>query len=175
MGHVRDKGHERLVASPRDRTLAHMRRLLATAVAGASIGGCCNEDGNPVVCDPLPPPVSCSSGTRPEKLFHDAMEARGAWRNKNGRMLIEVIVTVGGARGASVSIDDAPTVRDARLVSSQLVGGNYVILIEPTKGKEPTLVVPVSCTGTHLSIELAVTAPLPAKENATVLVEPRTR
>jgi hypothetical protein len=49
-------------ASPsaaRQRTLRHLRGLLAKAVAGAALGatGC---DPPPIVCDPLPPPVDCT-------------------------------------------------------------------------------------------------------------------
>ncbi len=69
--------HERQGAGPRERTIAHMRRILATSGAAGAIGIVACECGT-VVCDPLPSPTPPGAAcTRTVVLApHGALAAR---------------------------------------------------------------------------------------------------
>jgi hypothetical protein len=96
----------------RARTKARLHQLLLAATA---VGAAASEPDHRIVCDPLPPPMTCSQdGNLGQRLYSQA-----TWVERDGKLVAHVRVTYGfrGARrGAKLVFQGNPRLTGAKLV-----------------------------------------------------------
>ena len=73
----------------RERTLAHMRSLIATTAVGTAAFGC----GGCVVCDPLPSPVDCAQPLTSGYLL-GFISTTATWRAVGSGFLVELTLGI---------------------------------------------------------------------------------
>ena len=117
-------------ASPaRDRTLRHMRQLLAkAAMAGAAFeAGCVG-----VVCDPLPPPMTadCGSDMTSDRLF-DLTTQIARWAQGTHGPAIEVTLDV---YPDNLTFEGNPVLEGATLDGSALQNTELTLICTPAQG-----------------------------------------
>jgi hypothetical protein len=140
-------------ASPaRERTLRHMRRLLAKAAfAGAALegAGCI-----PIVCDPLPPPVTCQDGVTTDELSA-ATWWEAHWAQGPGGLNIQLQV---GVYAENLTFSGAPSCEGATLESFGREDYELTVLCTPTQGATTvTISIPMKCdAGTDVTLHLTL-------------------
>ena len=173
-------------ASPaRQRTLRHMRKLLAnTAAAGAALhmAGCdrnwppvvCDplpppfDSNSPVVCDPLPPPMDCNDLTRESLDWWIGKSAR--WVDADGQPAIRVDLT---SEAPGLTFAGPPVLEGAALSQADVETTSLTFACRPTAGTTSVEVaVPVRCEdvgGTiHLALDVSGTSTVGATVPITV-------
>jgi len=114
------ESHNTKKDSVRNRTVRHLRRLLAAGAVGgaaAQLPGC-------IVCDPLPPPISCESDLMTSTDVLQSTTARWTQFDTNDA----VRVTIGGGiytRGLTFA--DDPILIGGTLVSSEFSDGGEMV------------------------------------------------
>lgn len=107
------KQHVEPPSPVRERARKHLRNLLATgAVTGAAaqVAACI-----PVVCDPMPPPLTCSADNRTDYYLPEYVGAQAHW-----------VLGAGNSYTVSVVISSYATAADEKIVFTAdpvLVGG----------------------------------------------------
>jgi hypothetical protein len=145
-------------ASPaRERTLRHMRRLLAkAALAGAALesAGCI-----PIVCDPLPPPVTCDDGVTNDELAFAAF-SQAHWVQGPSGLMIEVRIWL---ESYNLSFTGTPSVESATLDSFAMQKSELTLFCTPTSGATTVRAsIPLKCdadTDAVLPLVLDVSGP----------------
>ncbi len=141
----------------RDRTLRHMRRLLTkAALAGAALesAGCI-----PIVCDPLPPPVTCDDGVTNDELAQ-ATWSQAHWVQGPSGLMIEVRIWL---ESSSLSFTGTPSVESATLDSFAMQKSELTLFCIPTSGATTVRAsIPLKCdavTDATLPLVLDVSGP----------------
>lgn len=93
-------------SAPRRRVLDLVLRMArVTALGGAAVGLAACESCGPVVCDPLPPPITCANPTRAE--LQRAMYLQAQWvAGEGGALQVALVVEFLG----QPSVTFSPTV-----------------------------------------------------------------
>lgn len=137
--------------SPRERTRRHMRRMLKAAamgiVASSSGAGC-------IVCDPLPPPISCSQDLT-ESYLSQFMGWTGAWvdvENVGLAVSLDIYINTTG-----LDFADQPTAQEATISYVAKQPGQITLVLVPSADATSVQVsIPVTCGEKTATLDLAV-------------------
>lgn len=139
----------------RQRIERHLRQLVtAGAVTGASLQltAC-----PPVVCDPLPPPLTCS-GDMGTDDFNSWIYRSAMWISSGGGVLASVTLQIElyGDAGR-LAFTAAPTLQGGSLVDHTLTEHQLDLKIRPDTGVDEVLItVPVDCKGIAEQLQLVL-------------------
>lgn len=118
------------------RAQEHLKRILRkTAVAGAALtlGPAC-ESCQPVVCDPLPPPICDRSPTTADFLNQGKLESQAQWEPADGgELAVSVRLHLWG-EGESITFAADPGVIGARLLDVRRDGAEVTFRFVPLAG-----------------------------------------
>jgi hypothetical protein len=118
----------------RERTQAHLRKLVATAAAtGLALQGCGSHDPGYGVVDPMPEPSRCA-GTA--ALFRVTAQ----YKTVSLSRLVEVVIVA----PPDVKVGDI-TVTEGRIVDLKSDGTTYTALVDPTGTGYASIALPVTC------------------------------
>jgi len=135
------ESHDKKQDSVRSRTVRHLRRLLAAgAVGGAAVQlpGC-------IVCDPLPPPISCETDLLTSTDVLRFTTAR--WTQSDTNDAVDVTIG-GGAYTQGLTFADDPVLIGGTLVSSEFSDGGEMVWFTflPDEGvTDINISIPVVC------------------------------
>lgn len=136
---------------PRRRVLEQLQRMArAAALGGAALGLAATEAGC-IVCDPLPPPMTC------DPLSHDRLLSEvslgAAWAPPDGgARLVQLRLTNRGAQGA---FSNPVTVSGAELQGVTTTAQAMEILLVPHAGTVRVQLT-YDCRGARTAIELSL-------------------
>ncbi len=135
----------------RDRTLRHLRKLLAdTGTAGAALcmSGC-------IGCDPPPPPVDCTSDLT-TSYIHEWAYWRAQWINTEDQLSILVEVDLWDYE-KKLAFAGEPTLEGATLLESEITETSMMFTFTPLEGvTSVTAFVPMQCEDTDRTVQLAM-------------------
>jgi hypothetical protein len=153
----------------RERTLAHMRSLIATTAMGTAAFGC----GGCVVCDPLPPPVDCAQPLTSGYLL-GFISSTATWRAAGSGFLVELSLSIDPYRD-NCRFSGDPVLTGATTVEGLgFSAGTISGRLDPAADTaDVAVVVPTTCddqpAALHLRLSLATTTP---RDGASIPVRP---
>jgi hypothetical protein len=136
-------------SEPRRKVKDLMRRLVKAAAFGsAALGLAAAESACPIVCDPLPPPMTCPNPTHNEVL--DSMSFQAEWASADAAGP-EGHLSVSFFGRGTVTYSNVVTLTGATLVGTPVVGSGTVDLrFVPDSGVTAvTAAVNYTCTGSN--------------------------
>jgi hypothetical protein len=137
--------------SPRERVRRHMKVLLATGTAVA-ISAC---EAGQIVCDPLPPPLQCSSDPA-TSYYLTHLRLRAVWRAAGTDFVIDVTASPESSSTNDVlafpydPIAMGGVVRNVQRAGDEL---NFV-LVPGRNAPQIDLTLPLDCSGTKDALYL---------------------
>lgn len=142
-------------ADPRRRVLDLLRRMArATAFGGVALGLASAESCSPIVCDPLPPPITCSNPTRAE--LQSAMTFTAAWVAGDGGAL-QVRLQLQNFGRTTVTFSSAVTLTGAALGGAAATASGLTVTLSPAAGATAvTAQVPFDCSGVADALTLTL-------------------
>ncbi|MHC4443255.1 MAG: hypothetical protein ACYTF1_09355 [Planctomycetota bacterium] len=152
-----DNGENPNKSSPvRIKTLRHMRKLLIkTAAAGATLSVAGSSGPCNIVCDPLPPPVDCTTDLTSNYLdFWISQSAR--WVQSDSGLAIEISLSIAQlADPSSLLFTGDPVLEGATLVESNNGGTSLTFTCVPDQGATTvTVSAPISCSEVNDTFQL---------------------
>ena len=140
---------------PRRRVLDLVRRVArATALGSAGLGLAAAESCTPLVCDPLPPPITCANPTRSE--LQSALSLRAVWQAGDAGAL-ELRLTVENNGRQAVTFSPTVTATNATVRGSATTVSSLTADLAPTSGASTvTVTVSFDCAGTNDLVTLSL-------------------
>lgn len=160
---------------PRERVLTLLKKMAKTsALVGSALGLAATESCGIIVCDPLPPPLSCPNPGHDE--LTSAVWFDASWVDVDGGPL-EVLLHASDLNGGGLAFTNGVTVTGGTLRSAQvnLSGSGLEVAIAPATGSTTlTVVLSYTCssTPTTMTVTLDVSAPRAGGSVAVHLVSP---
>lgn len=144
-----------LETAPRRRVMDLVRRMAkATALGGAAVGLAAAESCSPLVCDPLPPPITCANPTRAE--LQNAMSFTARWVAGDAGAL-EVHLTVSYFGRQTVTFARAVTATNATVKSVSTTATALDADLSPAAGATTvTVALTFDCAGTTDAMTLSL-------------------
>lgn len=142
-------------AGPRSRVLDLVRRVArATALGSAGLGLAAAESCTPLVCDPLPPPITCANPTRHE--LQSALDLRAVWQAGDAGTL-ELRLTVQNNGRQAVTFSPTVTATNATVRGSTTTSSSLTADLAPSAGASTvTVTVSFDCAGTNDLVTLSL-------------------
>jgi len=142
-------------ADPRRRVLDLLRRMArATAFGGVALGLASAESCSPIVCDPLPPPITCSNPTRAE--LQNAMTFTATWVAGDGGAL-QVQLQLQSSSRTTVTFSSSVTLTQATLEGAASTANTLTVTLAPNAGATAvTALVSFDCSGTADTMTLTL-------------------
>jgi hypothetical protein len=133
--------------TPRQRVLDLVRRMAkATALGGAALGLASAESCTPLVCDPLPPPITCANPTHAE--LQQAMNFTAQWVSGDGGAP-QVQLSVSNFGRQQVTFSSTVTATGATVVGVSTTDSSLTADLAPTSGAtSATVSLNFDCAGT---------------------------
>jgi hypothetical protein len=158
-----DGTNERPDTPARARTRARLQQLLLAATA---MGAAASEPDHRIVCDPLPPPISCpEDGNMGQRLYSEA-----SWAERAGKLIARVRVTYayrGSRRGAKLVFEGNPKLTGAKLL--RVARGPAAIEFDCRPNRsvaKVTVFVPMTCDATDACYRMELDVRRPQAETA---------
>ncbi len=146
-------------SAPRRRVLDLVLRMArVTALGGAALGLSACESG-PIVCDPLPPPITCANPTRAE--LQQAMVLQAQWVAGQGGAL-QVALAVDFVGQPSVTFSSTVSVTGGTAGDVVVSPRSLAVNLAPGAGATAvSVVVTFDCSGTTdaMTLRLDVQSP----------------
>lgn len=134
----------------RNRVRQHLRKALAGSMAlGATVASA--QDGPPMVCDPLPPPIiRCETGSLQE--LGQRLQPYAQWQVDGANRVLHLFV--GGWR-SEVKLGKPRIEGGTLLPSKPQPGGHYDYAIRPAQDAKTIIAtIPVPCRGANAAIRV---------------------
>jgi hypothetical protein len=147
----------------RTRVVRHLREALTSgALGGLAFGAAvvsAESKGPPLVCDPLPPPIRCDTGTL--EYLGQALHPWAGWQGEDSERVL--LIRIGSTR-SEVTLGEPKIEGGKILPGPSQGGGQYLYSVQPDKGaRSLTMTVPVPCRGP--AVRLRVRFDLESKES----------
>ncbi len=141
--------------APRRRVMDLVRRMAkATALGGAAVGLAAAESCGPVVCDPLPPPITCANPTRAE--LQQAMGLSANWAAGDaGALVVHLRVSNSGRQTVTFARSVTPT--NATVLGVTTTATTIEVDLAPNAGASTISVgLTFDCSGTTDAMTLSL-------------------
>jgi len=115
------------------RAQEHLKKILLTGAA-LTLGSAC-ESCQPMVCDPLPPPICDKSPTTQDFMNQGKVQTTAAWNlaDAGGDLYVQVELTLYG-EGEAITFAADPGLTGARLLTAKRDGAKVSFSFIPNAG-----------------------------------------